>query len=240
VALEGGRGEGPFVPETLQALAPELWVATRPLRIVVGDVGCRMTVIRLPDGGLFLHSPVPLDAALRAALERLGPVRWVVGPSKVHHLYLGDYARVYPEAQLCAAPGLPEKRRDLRFHRVLDDAQPPPWGPEIRMRLFRGAPLMNELVFLHVPTRTLVLTDLAFHVGRDGGGARLFHRLVGATGRFGPHRIIRWGIRDRNAARASLDAILAWDFERVVVSHGDVLEHEGRARLGAAFEWIRR
>jgi hypothetical protein len=182
-----------------------------------------------------LHSPVPLDDATRQALDREGPVRWIVGPSKVHHLYLGDYARAYPDALLCAAPGLAEKRKDLRFDRVLDDAVAPPWGDEIRMRLFRGAPLMNEVVFFHPATRTLLLTDLAFNVPPDGGNARLFHRLVGATGRFGPHRVVRLGIRDHRAARASLDAILAWDFDRVVVTHGDVLETGGHAAMRVAF-----
>lgn len=229
----------PGAPEPLRALDRNLQVATRPLRLWLGDIGCRMTVIRLFDGGLFLHSPVPLDDATRQALDREGPVRWIVGPSKVHHFYLGDYARAYPDALLCAAPGLAEKRKDLRFNWVLDDAVAPPWGDEIRMRLFRGAPPMNEVVFFHVATRTLLLTDLAFHVGADGGSARWFHRLVGASGRFGPHRIIRFAIRDRAAARASLDAILAWDFDRVIVSHGDVLETGGRAALAASFAWLR-
>lgn len=221
--------------EALRALAPDLWVASRPLPMWIGDIGCRMTVVRAADGGLLLHSPVTLDAATREALDRIGPVRWIVGPSRVHHFYLGDWAAAYPDALLCGAPGLPEKRRDLRFHRALDAAVPPPWGPEIPMLLFAGAPSMNELVFLHAPSRTLVLTDLAFHVPADGGRARIFHRLVGATWRFGPHRIIRLAIRDRRAARASLEAILRWDFDRVIVSHGEVLERGGQAAMREAF-----
>ena len=38
----------------------------------------RMTVIRLPDGGLWLHSPTPLDDGLRAAIDALGPVAHIV------------------------------------------------------------------------------------------------------------------------------------------------------------------
>jgi hypothetical protein len=225
--------------EALRALAPDLWVASRPLPMWIGDIGCRMTVIRAADGGLLLHSPVPLDAATREAVDRIGPVRWIVGPSRVHHFYLGDWAAAYPEALLCGAPGLPEKRRDLRFQRVLDATTSPPWGPEIRTHLFAGAPAMNEVVFLHAPSRTLVLTDLAFHVAADGGRARIFHRLVGATGRFGPHRIIRLAVRDRRAARASLEAILAWDFDRVIVSHGAVLERGGHEAVRTAFaRWL--
>jgi hypothetical protein len=62
---------------------------------------------------------------------------------------------------------------------------------------------------------------------------------VGATGRFGPHRIVRAFVRDRAAARRSLERILAWDFDRVIVSHGDVLETGGRAALERGFAWLR-
>jgi hypothetical protein len=227
------------MPEPLQQLAPDLWVASRSLPMWIGDIGCRMTVIRAGGGELLLHSPVPLDAATRDALDRLGRVRWIVGPSKVHHFSLADYASAYPDARLCAAPGLPEKRRDLRFHEVLDDAAPPPWGAGLPIRMLRGAPAMNELVFFHPGSRTLVLTDLAFNVPADGGGARVFHRLVGATGRFGPHRIVRLGIRDRAAACASLQAMREWDFDRVIVSHGEVLERGGKDAFERAFApWL--
>ncbi len=223
----------------LERLDDDLWVASRPLPLWVGDVGTRMTVVRLSGGELFLHSPVALDAATREALDALGPVRWVVGPSRVHHFYLGDYASAYPDAALVGVPGLPAKRRDVAFHHVIEPGWEPPWGDEIRYHLFAGAPSINEVVFLHVPTRTLVLADLAFNV-RPGprNRARVFHWLVGATGRFGPHRIVRAAIRDRAAARASLREILAWDFDRVIVAHGDVLASGGRAALEAGFAWL--
>jgi hypothetical protein len=224
--------------EALTPLDRDLWVAARPLPLWVGDVGARMTVVRLRDGSLLLHSPVAPDAPLREALERLGPVRFVVGPNRMHHFHLRDWLEACPDALLCGAPGLPEKRRDLRFDRVLDGAAPG-WAGEVETHLFRGAPALNEVVLLHRPTRTLVLTDLAFNVAPGPRNrARLFHRLVGATGRFGPHRIVRATIRDRRAARGSLDAILGWDFDRVVVTHGDVLETGGRAAIEAAFAFL--
>ena len=225
--------------EPLEQLDEDLCVASRPLRLWVGDVGTRMTVIRLREGSLLLHSPVSLDPALREALDRIGPVRWVVGPSKVHHLFLADYVRAYPSAALCGAPGLAEKRRDLRFQRVLDAMPVAEWGDQVLHHLFAGAPAVNEFVFLHKRSRTLLLTDLAFNVQPgDRNRARIFHWLVGATGRFGPHRILRAAIRDREAARGSLATILAWDFDRVIVAHGDVLEHGGREALRAGFAYL--
>jgi hypothetical protein len=231
---------GDAMQETpLEPRGTDLWVATRPLPMWIGDIGCRMTVIRLSNGSLWLHSPVALDAATRSAVDALGPVRWIVGPSRVHHFYLGDWAQAYPDAVLCGAPGLPAKRRDLRFGFELDPDSQPPWGADVAMRLLGGAPSMSELTFFHPASRTLVLTDLVFNVPKHGGRARLFHRLVGATGRFGPHRIIRLAIRDDRAAGASLQAIRGWDFDRVVMSHGDVLERGGKAAFETAFaRWL--
>ena len=225
--------------DTLEQLDEDLWVARRPLKLIVGDVGARMTVIRLPDGALLVHSPVALDADTRAALDALGPVRWVLGPCKVHHFHLADFAAAYPDAALLAAPGLPEKRRDLKFAHVLTDELALPFGGAVLHHVFGGAPMMNEVVLLHRPTRTLVLTDLAFNLPSGARNeARLFHRLVGATGRFGPHRIVRLGIRDRAAAARSLEHVLGWDFDRVIVSHGEVLETGGKAAVRDAFSFL--
>ena len=224
--------------EALARLDDGIWVAPRPLRLWVGDVGMRMTVIRLRDGGLLLHSPVPCDERTRAAVERVGEPRWIAGPNKVHHFHLGEWARAYPSATLCGAPGLAGKRRDLRFERVVDDALAEQWRGEIQVHLFAGAPRLNEVAFLHAASRTLVLADLAFNVREGSNRAPLFHRIVGATGRFGPHRLVRTLIRDRRAARRSLDALLAWDFDRIVVSHGEVLERGGRDALRTAFAFL--
>lgn len=223
-------------------LAPDLWVADRGLTLPVGDIGTRMTVIRLADGGLFLHSPVRLDAATRAALDAIGPVRMVVAPSKVHHFFVGDYLTAYPNARIYGAPGLAEKRRDLTFHGVLSDEPAVEWRGEIDQHVFRGAAGINEVAFFHAATRTLLLTDLAFNVPANhtaGPRARLFYWLVGAAGRFGPHRIVRLAIRDRTAARASVERILQWNFDRVIVTHGDVLESNGHARFAEAFAFLK-
>jgi hypothetical protein len=190
---------------------------------------------------LMLHSPVELDPELLVTLESLGEVRFLVGPNKAHHLFLGAYRDAFPEATLCGAPGLAEKRTDLRFDHVLAPSSlPPEWPEEIAIELVEGAPLLNEVAFLHRPSRTLVLTDLVFNVERGlDNQARVFHFLVGATDRFGPHRLIRFALRDRKAARRSLDRILAWDFDAVVMSHGAVVRSGGHAMIERAFAFLR-
>ncbi len=225
----------------LRSLAPDLWVADRPLVVPPRqDIGTRMTVVRLPDGGLWVHSPVTPDPALRRELDAIGPVRAIVAPARAHTLFLQAFREAYPEAGVWLAPGLLEKRPRFAPAEELSDSAPGLWRGAIEQHFVRGAPLMNEVVFFHLSSRTLVLTDLAFNVHeRDRGNARLFYWFTGAVGRFGPHRIIRAGVRDKPAALASIQRILEWDFDRVTVTHGDVLERGGPEALREAYAYLR-
>lgn len=223
----------------LRPLSADLGVTERPQRFLRFEMGTRMTVVRLADGGLFVHSPVRLDDETRRDLDTLGPVRAVVAPNKYHHLYVGDYFLAYPDAQIYAAPGLPEKRRDLRFHGVLTDQAPALWAGQIDQLVFRALAVTNDVVFCHRRSRTLILTDLVFNLRATRSLAtRLFFQLDDAYGKFGPSRLWRLLMRDRATARAAVERILSWDFDRVIMAHGDVLESDGREVLRESFKWL--
>jgi hypothetical protein len=223
----------------LRPLAPDLWVAERPQRFFGLEVGTRMTVIRLADGSLLLHSPVALDAGLRRELDALGPVRFAVAPNRVHHLYAGRVAEAYPQARLWIGPGLEKKRPDLVFAGLLGDEAPAEWRGQLDQVFFRGRPYENEVVFFHRASRTLILCDLAFNFGpRAAAPTRLLMRLLRSYGSFGPSKLDPLLIRDRRAARESLERILAFDFDRVVIAHGDVLESGGHEALRRGYAWL--
>ena len=224
----------------LRRLADDVWVTERPQRFFGLPVGARMTVIRLSGGRLLLHSPLPLDAALRVELDALGRVACAVAPNRLHHLYAGDVVRTYPEARLWVAPGLPEKRPDLVHAGVLGDEAPVEWRGELEQAFFRGRPYENEVAFFHPATRTLILCDLAFNFGpRDAWPTRVLMSLLRSYGKLGPSKLDPLLIRDRAAARASLDRILAWDFDRVIVAHGDVQESGGYVLMRDGYAWLR-
>lgn len=223
----------------LRQLARDIWVVDRSQRFYGLEVGTRMTVLRLADGSLLLHSPVALDAGLRRELDAIGRVCFAVAPNRVHHLYAGKVAEAYPEARLWVGPGLERKRPDLVFDGVLGDEAPAEWKNQVDQLLFRGRPYENEVVFFHRASRTLILCDLAFNFGpRAAAPTRLLMRLLRSYGRFGPSKLDPLLIRDRRAARHSLERILGWDFDRVVVAHGDVLESGGRAALRQGYSWL--
>ena len=223
----------------LRELARNLWVVERPQRFYGLEVGTRMTVIRLADGSLLLHSPVSLDRELRRELDSRGDVRYAVAPNRFHHLYVGEVVRAYPGVRTWVGPGVERKRPDLEIAGVLDDEAPAEWASEVDRLFFRGRPLENEVVFFHRASRTLMLCDLAFNFGlRAPCFTRLVARLLGSYQRFGPSRLDPLLIRDRAAARRCMERILAWDFDRVVVAHGEVVESGGREALRRGYEWL--
>jgi hypothetical protein len=230
-------------------LAPNLWIMDQPdFNTGLAKIGTRMTVIKLASGGLFLHSPTRLDDETKQALDAIGEVRAVVAPSRAHHLFVGDYTKMWPGAKLYGPPGLVGDiqdfrarigaRRDLKLDAVLGDEPSSEWAGEIDQHLFKGAPALNEVVFFHRPSRSVIFADLVFNVPSDFKDARIFYTLVAGRGHFGPHRLIRTAIRDRKAARESVAKILEWDFDRVIVTHGDVLESGGKAKFAAAFSYL--
>jgi hypothetical protein len=216
-----------ILPRMLTTIvADTLWAAHHDLRMMPGVLlNCRMTVLRLADGGLLLHSPIPIDDPLAAQLEALGPVRHIVAPNKFHHLFLAAARERYPTATLWLAPGLHKKRPDLpATHLLLRDE--PPWHNELEPHFIAGAPAMNELVFYHHPTRTLLVTDLLFHLTHTRGPlSPLLFRIMGTFHRFTVSRAVRLiAVRDKQALRASLAPLLTWPLERVIMAHGEIVE----------------
>ncbi len=223
----------------LRQVAEDLYCVDRPQRFGGLEIGTRMSAIRLESGELWLHSPVVLDPALRSALDKLGPVRFVVAPNRFHHLYAGDVKSAYPEARLFLAPGLEHKRPDLDFDTVLGDEAPVDWKGQLDQLFFRGFPFANEIAFCHRASRTLIATDLVFNLGPESPAlTRLGFRLLGAYDRFGPTLIEHLLIRDRKAAARSMEQILAWDFDRVVLAHGRILESGGRDAMRESYAWL--
>src|SRR6185437_13167440 len=90
---------------TLKAVADDLWIVDGPL-IRFGLPGMkmpfptRMTIVRLADGGLFVHSPTPLTPELKAEVEREGAPRWIIGPNRIHYWWIPDWAAAFPQASV--------------------------------------------------------------------------------------------------------------------------------------------
>ena len=233
--VERGRGLVPFVEGAL-------WTSWRPLRFYGIEMGTRMTVCRLSDGSLFVHSPIAPDDALVAALGALGQVEHIVAPNKLHHLYFADFAARFPDARTYASPDLPARRPDLHFEVVLGEEARPGWSHDLDQCAVHGNFFVDEIVFLHRASGTLILTDLCEEGSEEWPlFSRLAARIGGIYRKHGPPRDMKWNLRrDKPALRRAVEKILSWDFDRMILSHGRLVESGARQRFERAYAFARR
>lgn len=202
-----------------------------PQRYLGIEVGARMTVLEL-DGGLLVHSPLAIEPS---AIAHLGQPRWVLAPNRLHHLYVGPWIEAGLEAW--AAPGLPDKRPDLHFHGVVQPHSRP-FGDEVELLPLRCFPFTREVVVLHRPSRTLVVTDLVFNFPATAPWlTRASMRCMGGYPGCATTLIERVGMR-RPIARQELAVLAEWDFDRVIMAHGEIIETDGKAAVLDAFGWL--
>jgi Domain of unknown function (DUF4336) len=216
----------------------QVWVQHVPLRFFGLQMGTRMTVVRLDDGSLFVHSPTAADKA-RRGVDELGPVRFIIAPNRLHHLWLAEWAAAYPHAQLWGSPKLLQKRKDIAWTGALGDAPEAGWAAEVDQTLFGGYDWLSEVVFYHRASRTLIVADLLESTHADDELLlRVFGHLAGDYERPTLTRDQRRFVRDRAAARSSVRRILSWDFERIILAHGRLVEHDGRRVFREGMRWL--
>jgi hypothetical protein len=215
VATEIGIVDGPFEYLTVARVKLPLPFTTR------------MTVVRLSNGDLFLHSPIKIDERLVKELRSLGRVRHLVSPNQFHYAHIGEWAKAFPEAITWASPGVRRRARarhvDIDFTRDLEPSAPEVWRREIDQLLFPGG-YFKEFIFFHKASRTLILTDTIINIELDKI-SEPWRTATKISGMYHPHGQIFFGMRlpllvQRQRANAAIGKIHEWRPKRIVLSHG--------------------
>lgn len=228
----------------LDRFGPGIWIANGPEVVAMAGFHypTRMAVIGLSGGRLFVWSPVPLTPDLREQVDSLGRVSHLVAPNFLHHLFLPEWKQAYPDARIHAPPGLRAKRPDIAFDADLAGNPDPEWAGEIDQVVVNGNRIATEIVFFHDESRTVLFADLIqqFPEGWFSGWRAVVAKLDRMTGAEpSVPRKFRLAFTDRAAARASLQRILEWPADKVLMAHGQPVESDGRACLRRAFAWLR-
>lgn len=215
----------------LRRLAEGLFGRDGSIRFCGFRLHRRMTVVRLKDGRLLLHSPNAPDHALREELDALGTVAFLIVPSAIHGRGALEMSRAYPDAKVLAAPGTAKRRKHLRIDGTLFDAPEAAWEAELDQALLEGNSLSREVVFLHRASRTLIVTDLVENLRwrHLSLGGWLVAGVSGLLWRptYAPEHWLF--LDDPDAMAGSLAKARSWDFDRIVLAHGDVIETGGKA-----------
>ena len=211
----------------LRAIAENIWVAQYPLRLLGVPIGRNVTIVRLRDGRLIIHSTAPFTAEDLLKIRALGEPAWLLDATLFHDSFAREGCRALEGVPYFAPPGF----RKIDGVTILSlDPPPADWAGELEMRRVEGMPKVCEHVFFHCASRTLIVCDLLFHFPADlGGWPRFFVRHVMRLPRLiGMSLFLRLMVKDREAFSASLREIMKWDFERIIVGHGEPISRDAR------------
>jgi hypothetical protein len=238
---------------TLKPVGEDLWVVDGPIvRMSFHGISepfpTRMVVVRLAGGNLFMWSPTDPDEGLRKEIDALGPVGHLVSPNKLHYVHICAWKKAYPAATAWASPGVRKRAasrgaEEVCFDRDLVEEPEEAWRGDLDQLIFRGSRFMEEVIFFHRKTRTLILADYIenFEVEKVGG---FFYacmlRLAGVADPDGKAPIAArlTFLGRKEEARASLEQMVAWQPEKVIMAHGRPYYRDGTAELRRAFRWL--
>jgi hypothetical protein len=216
-----------------QPLAENLWLLAYPLRMFGADLRRNVTLIRLRSGKVIIHSTAPFTSEDVGAIRALGEPGWLLDCVLRHDTFAKEGREAFPEIPYLAPAGFSGV---VGFSTEPIVPVPVEWNGEVLALEIQGAPKASDTALLHVPSRTLILTELVFNFGdHEPVWTELLLRVaVGSEHHPGMSRPMNAGVTDEAAFKGSVETILSWDFDRVIVGHGDVIEFDGKAKLRAA------
>ncbi|MGH1392834.1 MAG: DUF4336 domain-containing protein [Trichormus sp.] len=230
----------------LRKIDKNIWIAEQPLKYFGLSVGTRMTVIRFNNGELAVISPIQVDDYTTEQLNQLGNVKYIIAPNLFHYLFLSNFKALYPQAKTYAVSGLKVKRPEISIDQALDDNGKNLLG-ELECLLFEGfktflpngALPLNEYVFFHAESQTLILTDTAFYFDESFPmSTKLISKIMGGYKKLRPSLLEQLATQEKVLVKQSVQKVLRWDFKRVIVAHGSIVEHDAKKQFKEGYEWF--
>ncbi len=221
----------------LQQLSEKLWIHTQSFALQGIEMGTRSSLVAFAPGELLLIGPGPETREQAEDILALGQVKHVIAPNAFHHLYLAEAKRLFPDATLWAPGAVAKKQPQLELNRLQSGAVFP-WASCLETLALQGTRL-QEYVFYHQESRSLILTDLLFNVLKPQGlKANILTAIMGTRGRLACSRLVKLAIQDRAALKGSLQAVLDWDFKRIIMAHGVCVEENARTGFTQALAFV--
>lgn len=227
----------------MEQLAENIWVFEGDtVRFYSLPYPTRMTVVRLANGDLWVHSPITLSATLQNEVDHLGPVRYLIAPNHLHHLFLAEWLANYPKALAYGTDEVIKKCSDVNFEGSLNAQQRFPWQDDLKQEMFTGSPLMQECVFFHNHSQTLIVTDLVENFARHqlNTWQRWIARYVGILAPHGKTPL-DWRLSfifHKKVARQHFNTMQSWRPKRLVMAHGEIVYDEAEQFLEKSFSWL--
>ena len=222
----------------MKKIGADIWVHEDAMTLMGMKLRLRMTIVKLANGGLWIHSPTALSPELKEETAQLGSVRFIVGASNGHNLWLQEWQDAFPDAAIYVSGGIPKKLK-LTNYQVLDESGENIWEEDLAREYMHGVPLLNESVFFHKKTKSLIVTDLIQNYsdkrpsGLAGFMAKYIFEPMGFKGMcLAPPLKMGFVIKDKQKFALFIKKIQSHDFERIIVTHGDIIESNAKQIFG--------
>lgn len=220
----------------MRQIGENIWVHEDSMQMLGAPLGLRMTIVRLSNGGLWVHSPTALSPQLQEGIAALGQVAYLVAASNNHSKWLQDWCEAYPEAEVYVSAGIPCKVPLTHYH-ILQAGMENVWAGDFEWQSMPSVPLFNETVFYHVPSQSLIVTDFIQHypeqddyAGMVGMMTKYVFEPIGFKGCcVAPPLKMGFTLKDKPAFKRFISHIEAWAFTRIVVTHGAIIEDDAKA-----------
>lgn len=221
----------------------DIWTFDGPEIVFVGaPMHTRMTVVRLGDGRLWVHSPIELSDSVRSFIDGLdGDIAALIAPNKFHYMFIEPWRKAFPDAKVFAEEDLVRKVPSLGNAEVLSNSSPEVYASDIDQVIFGGNHMFQEVVFFHKASKTVIFTDLMANLKTDGIPLlpRLFLKFEGVTyPNGGVPRMYRWFSKDKDMTRNALRVLLGWNPQRVIFCHGEAFDIAAEALIAKEFKYL--
>ncbi len=228
----------------LTKIDSNIWIAQQQLKYLGLEVGTKMTIIRLENDELVVISPIQINDTIQTQLNEIGLVKHIIAPNLFHYLFVSDWKKLFPNAMVWASPDLKAKKPNISIDKNLNyqggkfnNSLEYLFFDGFKTTTFNGFELLNEFVFFHSLTKTLILTDTAFNI--DDSFSPFIQFVARITGDFNhlkPSLLEKIATSDKQKVKTSVTKILEWDFERVIMAHGSIIESNGKQKFKQGYE----
>jgi hypothetical protein len=214
----------------LESIGEDIWTCFMPMRLFGLAFNSRMTIIRLKNGRLWVHSPIKKTENLLTEIKALGDIQYLIAPNLLHHLFIGDWKSEFPNAEILAPKGLSKKRPDLDITHELHNVES---VDEIEICQILGMPQVNEYLFFHHKSQTLILTDLCFYQKEATGLTGFYFWLNNVKNQMNSPKLVLWSIKNKADFLSSLEQTRSYSIRQISMCHNLVLTES------ADREWTR-
>lgn len=206
----------------------------------------RMTVIKLKNGDLFLHSPTTLTPKLLSEIKALGVVKHLVSPNWIHYAYIDQWQAAFDNTIAWASPNVRARAKKAKskvvFDRDLGETAPADWADEVKQIIVHGSKIHVEVVFFHKSSKTLILTDLIenFEASKIPLWFVPLAWLAGILDPNGKHpRDMKMTfLRGKKQLNRAVTIMLGWQPDKIILAHGRWYQSGAIEQLNRAFSWV--